>query len=100
MDKESLKDIDSQNVAHLEDGRHGGIDVVDAKQAAGVGTVNLVAGSGKDDVVLIPAPSADPRDPLNMPLWRKYLVLIILSIWSCTGNTAVYVQSSIAIFQL
>lgn len=36
------------------------------------GTVQLVSDQG---VILIPTPSADPRDPLNIPLWQKLVIL-------------------------
>ena len=36
------------------------------------GTVQLTCNRG---VILIPTPSADPRDPLNIPLWQKLVIL-------------------------
>lgn len=36
------------------------------------GTVQLVSEKG---VILIPTPSSDPRDPLNIPLWQKLVIL-------------------------
>ena len=36
------------------------------------GAVQLVSDRG---VVLIPTPSSDPRDPLNIPLWQKLVIL-------------------------
>ena len=38
------------------------------------GTVQLTCEAG---VILIPSPSDDPRDPLNIPLWHKLLILTI-----------------------
>ncbi|KAK1688467.1 major facilitator superfamily domain-containing protein [Colletotrichum godetiae] len=42
------------------------------------GTATLTVGG---QVVLIPTPSADPRDPLNLPKWHKQLIvgIIVLS---------------------
>jgi hypothetical protein len=39
------------------------------------GTVQLTCDEG---VILIPTPSQDPRDPLNIALWHKLMIL------SCT----------------
>jgi len=36
------------------------------------GTVQLTSDQG---VILIPTPSTDPRDPLNIPLWHKLIIL-------------------------
>jgi len=38
------------------------------------GTVQLTCDAG---VILIPIPTDDPRDPLNIPLWHKLLILTI-----------------------
>ncbi|KAL3457261.1 major facilitator superfamily domain-containing protein [Aspergillus heterothallicus] len=46
------------------------------------GDVELLKGS---ETVLIPTPSADPKDPLNLPPWRKWMLLIIVSAYSCTS---------------
>ncbi|KAJ5953496.1 hypothetical protein N7454_000392, partial [Penicillium verhagenii] len=49
--------------------------------SAGI-NVDLFKGN---ETVLIPTPSADPRDPLNLPAWRKWILLIIVSAYSCTA---------------
>lgn len=41
-----------------------------------MGTVKLTEG----DIVYVPRPTADPRDPLNMAMWQKYLVMVIISL--------------------
>ncbi|KAK8063616.1 MFS transporter [Apiospora saccharicola] len=46
-----------------------------------MGTVKLTHGK----IIYIPTPTADPQDPLNMSLWQKYMVLIVISIFSCLG---------------
>ncbi|KAJ5302501.1 hypothetical protein N7476_009300 [Penicillium atrosanguineum] len=46
------------------------------------GMVTLYKG---DQLVLIPTPSRDPRDPLNLPAWRKWVLLILVSAYSCTA---------------
>ncbi|KAK8062554.1 major facilitator superfamily domain-containing protein [Apiospora hydei] len=46
-----------------------------------MGTVKLTHGK----TIYIPTPTADPQDPLNMSLWQKYVVLIVISIFSCLG---------------
>lgn len=41
-----------------------------------MGTVKLTEGA----IIYVPRPTADPRDPLNMALWQKYLVMVIISL--------------------
>ncbi|KAH7176915.1 major facilitator superfamily domain-containing protein [Dactylonectria macrodidyma] len=59
----------------------------------GSGTVNLYQDGS---VVLIPTPSPDPKDPLNLPLWRKYMVILLVGLYSAisvlgtSGMGAVY----------
>jgi len=50
------------------------------------GTVQLVSDHG---VILIPTPSSDPRDPLNIPLWQKLVILGTTCTYSTMGLTAV-----------
>ncbi|KAK8116747.1 uncharacterized protein PG998_005028 [Apiospora kogelbergensis] len=50
-------------------------------EVAVMGTVKLTEGK----VIYIPTPTADPQDPLNMSLWQKYMVLTVISIFSCLG---------------
>ncbi|KAI5217144.1 hypothetical protein AUEXF2481DRAFT_100033 [Aureobasidium subglaciale EXF-2481] len=38
-----------------------------------------------NETVLLPTPSEDPRDPLNLPTWRKWAILIIVSAFSCSA---------------
>ncbi|KAI6826089.1 MFS general substrate transporter [Hortaea werneckii] len=37
------------------------------------------------NVVLRPPPTADPNDPLNLPQWRKWMILLLVSAYSCTA---------------
>ncbi|KAM0415973.1 hypothetical protein ACHAPT_013072 [Fusarium lateritium] len=46
-----------------------------------MGTVKLTEGA----TVYIPTPTADPRDPLNMSLWRKMAIVVVISIFSVLG---------------
>ncbi|KAL3471161.1 major facilitator superfamily domain-containing protein [Aspergillus californicus] len=46
-----------------------------------MGTVKLTEGK----TVYIPTPTADPQDPLNMPIWQKWIVLVVISIFSTLG---------------
>ncbi|KAL3480544.1 major facilitator superfamily domain-containing protein [Aspergillus californicus] len=46
------------------------------------GDVELFRGDG---TVLIPTPSPDPKDPLNLPPWRKWMLLVLVSAYSCTS---------------
>lgn len=37
---------------------------------------------------LFPVPSLDPNDPLQWPNWKKTMILIICSLYSFLGNSA------------
>ncbi|KAH3948937.1 hypothetical protein HBI25_011080 [Parastagonospora nodorum] len=41
-----------------------------------------------DEIRLVPQPSADPADPLNLPLWRKLAMLAVMSIHPFIVNFA------------
>ncbi|KAF4340770.1 HOL1 [Fusarium beomiforme] len=43
------------------------------------GTVNLYQDG---TVVLVPTPSPDPKDPLNLPVWRKYMIILLVGFYS------------------
>lgn len=43
--------------------------------------------SGAVPIILVPQPSDDPNDPLNWPLWRRDLILVLLSILSVIAST-------------
>jgi MFS family permease len=47
-----------------------------------MGTVKLTDGA----IVYVPRPTADPQDPLNMPMWQKYVVMIMLSLCMYSSN--------------
>ncbi|KAH7349761.1 major facilitator superfamily domain-containing protein [Plectosphaerella cucumerina] len=67
---------------HLEDVESIHDELRVTKSKVGVsGTVQLTAGS----IVYIPAPTADPQDPLNMPIWKKLMVLVCISLFSTIG---------------
>ncbi|KAI0475421.1 putative MFS transporter [Xylariaceae sp. FL0804] len=81
-----MKDLKTHNT-HVED-----VDVESTKgdgvlqeQVAVMGTVKLTHNA----IIYIPAPTADPQDPLNMPLWQKYVVLVVISTFSTLGLTLV-----------
>jgi len=93
---------------------------LDAEQAqAASGTVNLLhryGGTGKDNVVLVPAPTADPQgeylslfrsteslrssnrsrlrltDPFNLPLWRRIAVIVMLQICKHLSNQSAIIE--------
>lgn len=50
-----------------------------------MGTIKLTAGS----IIYVPAPTADPQDPLNMKLWQKYMVTVVVSIFATLGLSLV-----------
>ncbi|KAL2351669.1 MFS transporter-like protein [Cryomyces antarcticus] len=41
----------------------------------------------KSGIILVPQPSDDPNDPLNWPLWRRDLILFVLSLLSVIAST-------------
>ncbi|KAH6889827.1 putative MFS transporter [Thelonectria olida] len=76
-------DIKKHGSDHVED-----VDVeilkedgVDNKTVGVMGTVKLTEGA----IVYIPTPTADPRDPLNMKMWQKMTVLVVISTFSTLG---------------
>ncbi|KAL4764537.1 major facilitator superfamily domain-containing protein [Aspergillus foveolatus] len=54
----------------------------DLKLHGAPGDVELFRGS---DTILIPTPSLDPKDPLRLPPWRKWILLVLVSAYSCTS---------------
>ncbi|QIW99877.1 hypothetical protein AMS68_005395 [Peltaster fructicola] len=38
-------------------------------------------------IILVPQPSDDPNDPLNLPLWRRDLLTGVLCLWSVIAST-------------
>ncbi|KAH8710149.1 major facilitator superfamily domain-containing protein [Phaeosphaeriaceae sp. PMI808] len=65
------------------------IDYVGAQRMVSkpvVGTIKLYE---EGCIVLIPTPSKDPNDPLNLPTWHKWLILIIVGLYAATGNLMV-----------
>ncbi|KAH8602378.1 major facilitator superfamily domain-containing protein [Bisporella sp. PMI_857] len=47
-------------------------------------------------VVLIPTPSRDPKDPLNLPEWRKNLIVLIIGLFSAFAVLATAGMGAIA----
>ena len=60
----------------VEDLKHTG----SSKQVTG--NANLLVGG---ETVLVPTPSPDPNDPLNLPAWRKWAILVLVSAYGCTA---------------
>ncbi|KAI1392455.1 MFS general substrate transporter [Hypoxylon trugodes] len=55
------------------------------------GTVNVQAAEGDDSYygqALFPVPADDPNDPLQWSRAKKIMILIIICIYSCLGNSA------------
>ncbi|KAI7361331.1 MFS general substrate transporter [Hortaea werneckii] len=75
MEKEKVTAI-VDKYEHVDD------DIVKVKKPGAMGTVTI---SDTEDVIMVPTPSADPQDPLNMPKWRKMLFIVLLSIFSSIG---------------
>lgn len=89
------KDVEIDMVERCEDSSTE--DLTEITKSTTMGTVTI---SDSADTILVPTPSADPRgkhdyasyvfyardvlmisiDPLNMPLWRKKLLVVLVSI--------------------
>ncbi|TKY87865.1 hypothetical protein EX895_003446 [Sporisorium graminicola] len=68
---------ETSDLSSVEYGSHGNAD---SARAVGAATeTTLICGN---EVVLIPQPSVDPHDPLNMPEWRKWATLVVLGFFS------------------
>lgn len=55
------------------------------------GTVDLRAAEGDDTAygqALYPVPAEDPNDPLQWPMWKKNMILVIVSLYSFLGNSS------------
>ncbi|KAH7366684.1 major facilitator superfamily domain-containing protein [Pyrenochaeta sp. MPI-SDFR-AT-0127] len=77
----SFTDVKTPTSAH--------IDYIDMHKKAAkpvVGTIKLFDEGG---IVLIPTPTKDPNDPLNLPIWQKWLILVIVGLYAATGNLMV-----------
>ncbi|KAF1970880.1 MFS general substrate transporter [Bimuria novae-zelandiae CBS 107.79] len=61
------------------------------------GTANLTVGEG---TILIPAPTADPRDPLNLTTTHKYIILSILIVYAVSGLCLVTALGALIVFFL
>ncbi|RMY72273.1 hypothetical protein D0863_04622 [Hortaea werneckii] len=75
MEKEKVAAV-VDRCEHVDD------DIFKVKKPGAMGTVTI---SDTKDVITVPTPSADPRDPLNLPKWRKMLFIVLLSILSSIG---------------
>ncbi|PLB44133.1 putative MFS transporter [Aspergillus steynii IBT 23096] len=72
-----MPDDDKASVGHVEE-----LEAIGANPDRKVmGTVKLTEGA----IVYIPTPTADPRDPLNMPTWQKSIILVVISVFSTLG---------------
>nr|OQO20663.1 hypothetical protein B0A51_11022 [Rachicladosporium sp. CCFEE 5018] len=78
MDEKHISTVERHELAEDE--------INGLKQTATMGTVTI---NDTEELMLVPQPSADPRDPLNMPKWRKVLFVVLLSIFSSAGLSMV-----------
>ncbi|CAO2657355.1 Nn.00g034810.m01.CDS01 [Neocucurbitaria sp. VM-36] len=72
----------------------------EVKNATPPGTATLVehlewtaSQTSHDEIRLVPLPSADPADPLNLPFWRKLAILFVMSLHPFVVN---FTSSSLA----
>ncbi|KAF2679808.1 MFS general substrate transporter [Lentithecium fluviatile CBS 122367] len=59
------------------------------------GTANLTINKG---TILIPTPTADPRDPLNLTTSHKYIILGILIVYAVSGLCLVTALGALIVF--
>lgn len=60
------------------------------------GTTKLVREDG--GILLIPNPTQDSRDPLNLSSWRKAFIMLILVLYSSSGLTLVTALGALIVF--
>ena len=56
----------------------------------------LLLNNGDDTLYgqsLFPLPTADPHDPLNLTIWRKYLCLISVVLFVPVGNASILMSA-------
>ncbi|KAF1934590.1 MFS general substrate transporter [Clathrospora elynae] len=78
----------------------------DVKNATPPGTETLIehlewtaSQTSHDEIRLVPQPSSDPADPLNLPLWRKIAMLAVLSLHPFVVNiTSASIASALPVY--
>ncbi|KAK8102280.1 hypothetical protein PG984_015426 [Apiospora sp. TS-2023a] len=76
---ETVEHVKEQGEHHNHDHATGTVQLIDSKH-----------------VVLIPTPSRDPYDPLNLPEWRKNLIVFIIGMYSAFAVLATSGMGAIA----
>lgn len=75
MDVSKTADIVHADIEHLE---------LKNDQVPGtVGTAKLLSDG---EIILIPTPTKQPRDPLNLPNWRKINIVVNVSVFAATAT--------------
>ncbi|KAJ2903575.1 hypothetical protein MKZ38_009628 [Zalerion maritima] len=72
---DSIAKPSQAHVETAEDAERGAIASSRAR-----GTVQLLD-EDSNTIILIPTPSPDPKDPLNLPDWHKYAIIIIVAVY-------------------
>jgi len=68
-------------------GETGGYVLDEAKLREKLGlAADAVLKKSSRGIVLIPQPTEDPQDPLNWPARKKYLILLVIAVASCTAD--------------
>ncbi|KAF9698729.1 hypothetical protein EKO04_003268 [Ascochyta lentis] len=78
----------------------------EVKNATPPGTSTLVerlewtvSQQNRDEIRLVPQPSADPADPLNLPMWRKLVMLFAMSVHPFVVNvTSATLSSALPVY--
>ncbi|KAK2729802.1 major facilitator superfamily transporter [Colletotrichum kahawae] len=93
------RDIDVEKCAKGPSGEDIAIEPTEEKETMRPryfdGTATLTVGDG---VILIPTPSADPRDPLNLPGWHKKLIVAIIVLYAISGVCLITALSALIVY--
>ncbi|KAF5014664.1 hypothetical protein F66182_14275, partial [Fusarium sp. NRRL 66182] len=80
-----INPVDKLSSFHVEEADPATGTEVEVVQVHTMGTVKLTEG----EIVYIPTPTADPQDPLNLPMWQKCVILGVISVFSTLGLSLV-----------
>ncbi|CAI7633424.1 unnamed protein product [Penicillium bialowiezense] len=85
--------LEDKHLAHVP----GTCDIYETNEQSSIGL--KCDTSGSTPIILVPQPSNDPNDPLNWPLWRRDLILAILSFVTvlCTTLSSILAANTVTI---
>ncbi|RAR07511.1 MFS general substrate transporter [Stemphylium lycopersici] len=102
LSKEEVRNARPPGTATLVGKRHWQIISVHFTLADGLPIEHLewaASQTQKEEIRLVPQPSADPADPLNLSMWRKLVMLAVMSIHPFVVNfTSSSISSALPIY--